>query len=232
VDWLRRWKYRALLLALLFLVVVYPTLRGLVVTQLVYDLLMAVVLLAALFAVFTPRSRLLAVALGAPALFGLWTGYLLPELPRLPVVVSFHAAAVLFLAFTVVTILREVHLRERVDADGVYGAMIGYLLIGLLFGHLYCILEVATPGSFHASGEVLDQIRDEGHAHFQLTYFSFSTLTTAGYGDIAPVKAGARGLAVVEAMVGQFYVAVLLGELIGKKVAHALAERRPGPKEP
>jgi hypothetical protein len=65
--------------------------------------------------------------------------------------------------------------------------------------------------------------------HFQLTYFSFVTLTTVGYGDITPAREGPRGLAVVEAMVGQFYVAVLLGELIGKRVSHALEDRPKGP---
>ena len=103
-----------------------------------------------------------------------------------------------------------------------------YLLLGLGFAHLYCILKAAVPGSFRASDEILAQIRDEGRVHFQLTYFSFVTLTTVGYGDIAPAQEGARGLAVVEAMLGQFYMAVLLGELIGKRVSQVLSERRRG----
>ena len=232
MDWMRRWKYRALLIALLFLIVVYPTMRGALAVRLVYEVLMATVFLAALMIVFTPRTRFLAVALGAPTLVGLWTGYVLPDLPRVALGLSFHVAAVLFLAFTLITILTEVHRQDRVDADSIYGALGGYLLLGLGFGHLYCILETVTPGSFRVTDEVLAQLRDEGHVHFQLTYFSLATLTTVGFGDIVPAKPGARGLAVVEAMLGQFYVAALLGELIGKKVSQALADRRPGPDDP
>ena len=60
---------------------------------------------------------------------------------------------------------------------------------------------------------------------FHLSYFSLVTLTTLGYGDITPLSHGTRGLAVVEAIMGQFYIAVLIGDLIGKRVATALGER-------
>src|SRR5262249_596893 len=153
-----------------------------------------------------------ALLLGVPTLLGLWTGYVLPDVPRLPLVVAFHAAAALFLVFTVGSILADVYRRDRVDADVVNGALCGYLLVALGFGHLYCILETADPGSYRANDEIMAQLRDEGRIHFQLTYFSFSTLTTVAYGDIIPAKEGARGLAIVEAMTGQFYVAVLLSQ--------------------
>jgi hypothetical protein len=76
VDWLRRWKYLALLVALLFLIVVYPMLRGLLAARLVYDGLLTTVFLVALVTVFASRQRLLAVLLGAPTLLGVWTDYL------------------------------------------------------------------------------------------------------------------------------------------------------------
>src|SRR5262249_52163212 len=146
-----------------------------------------------------------------PLLVGLWTGYTLPWLPRLPVVLALHAGAAVFLVFAVYVILADVHRRERIDADGVNGALCAYLLIGLGFAHVYCMMEAVNPGSFRASGENLSRITDEGQLHYQLTYFSFVTLTTVGYGDVTAAKDGPRGLAVVEAMLGQFYVAVLLG---------------------
>ena len=48
-----------------------------------------------------------------------------------------------------------------------------------------------------------------------LIYFSFVTLTTVGYGDVHPVHAAARSLAVAEALVGQLYLAILIGSLVG-----------------
>jgi hypothetical protein len=226
MAWLSRWKYLALLISLLILIVVYPTVRGILAARLVYDALITLVFLTALLAVFESRLRLFALLLGVPALLGLWTDYALPDLPRLPLVVGFHTTAALFLAFTVSTVLADIYRRERIDAGCVHAALCGYLLVGLGFGHLYCIVEATVPGSFNATDQILPQLQDDRHAHFQLSYFSFVTLATVGYGDITPAKEAARGLAVVEAMLGQFYIAVLLGELIGKRVSQAIADRQ------
>src|SRR5204863_7015600 len=101
------------------------------------------------------------------------------------------------------------------SADSIYGAFCGYLLVGLIFGHLYRCLEALSPGSFHGNADFMAHVQDERYTHFLLVYFSFVTLTTVGYGDITPASEATRGLAVVEAVIGQFYLAVLIGELIG-----------------
>jgi hypothetical protein len=230
VRGLLRWKFLALLLALILLLVVHPLLRDHFGARLLEEVLLATVFLAALLSVYPKGHRLVAVVLGVPTLVGLWSGYVLPGLPRPPMAVAFHAAATLFLVFTVATILRGVYQEEQVTADGISGALCAYLLVGLAFGHVYCIIETTIPGSFRATDEILEQLRDEGRVHFQLTYFSFATLTTVGYGDLAPAKGGARALAVFEAVVGQFYLAVLVGALIGKRVSQVLAERQAGAK--
>jgi hypothetical protein len=84
------------------------------------------------------------------------------------------------------------------------------------------VIEIARPGSFRVDAEFADQLQLEHHRHFFLTYYSFITLTTVGYGDVVPIKAASRGMAIVEAILGQFYIAVLIAELIGKRVAQAL----------
>lgn len=229
MEQLRKRKYLALLSTLLLLIVAFPLLRTVLAARLIYDALLATVFLLALVTVFTPRRRLLAVLLGVPTMVGLWVGYVLPDLPRVPLVVAFHSSAAVFLGFALVAILADVYRRERIDVDGVYGALCGYLLVGLGFGHVYCIVETANPGSFHANEEIRWRLRDESEMQFELSYFSFTTLTTLGYGDVTPARGGARGLAIVEAMLGQFYVAVLLGELIGKKVSQAITDKPPDP---
>ena len=90
--------------------------------------------------------------------------------------------------------LGEVYRATRVSIDHVCGALCGYLLIGLIFGHLYCVVEQLSPGSFRSGGDALTAV-DEGRRHFVLTYFSLVTLTTLGYGDVLPVREWARGLA-------------------------------------
>jgi hypothetical protein len=232
-------KYRGLLVALLLLLVAYPVLRGPVGSPVLFDVLLSAVFLAALGVVFPgPRVRLVALTLGVPTVLGVWAGYALPGFPRRPLEISFHLAAGLFLAFAVATILRGVFRETTVTADSVYGGFCGYVLTGLAFGHAFCLVETLAPGSFSASGALPDRLRDRAEQHFLLSYFSLTTITTAGFGDVTPASDTARALAMVEAVAGQFYIAVLVAELVGKRLAQALppaapdpaAARRPGPE--
>ncbi|HEY1861907.1 MAG TPA: potassium channel family protein [Gemmataceae bacterium] len=228
--WLRR-RYLVLLLALVFSLVIFPLLRDTLDEPFLADAMLTIVFVAAFRVVFAKkRWHVLAVLLGIPPLVGLWTGYVLPGLPRPPLAVGFHLCAAVFLSFAVATILGSILGEKVVTADSIYGAFSGYLLAGLAFGHLYCVVEIVIPGSFRVDASVASQLQVEHHRHFLLSYFSFITLTTVGYGDVVPIKAAARGLTIVEAIIGQFYIAVLIAELIGKRVAHALTSPQSEPK--
>jgi hypothetical protein len=91
---------------------------------------------------------------------------------------------------------------------------------------VYSLLEAVAPGSFRLRQDLATPVHDPERRQFLLTYFSPVTLTTVGYGDITPGSDPARGLAAVEAVLGQFYIAVLIAELIGKRVAQALSGPR------
>src|SRR5262249_12984417 len=107
-----------------------------------------------------------------------------------------------------------------VTRDSIFGAFCGYVLVGLAFGHVYCILETAVPGSFQGRGLILDRPPTGERLNYLLNYYSLITLTTVGFGDMAPARDGARGLSAVEAIVGQFYIAVLIAQLIGKRLTN------------
>lgn len=94
----------------------------------------------------------------------------------------------------------------RVDAEHLYAALSAYLLSGIYFGLLYWQLEQVRPGSFTHNG-----IFSQASA----IYFSFVTLATLGYGDIAPHGDIARGIAIVEGVGGQLFLAVLIARLVG-----------------
>ena len=97
------------------------------------------------------------------------------------------------------------------------GAVAVYLLIGIIFAEAYRLLYIAFPGavSVHTSNTMTVKFFQE------LVYFSLSTLTTAGYGDITPVHPLARSLANLEAVTGQLYIVLLIGRLLTLHLAQA-----------
>jgi hypothetical protein len=219
------YKYRVLLLALFLLLIAYPILSGPAGSPVLARSLLTAVFLAGGWVVFVDRRlRLLGVVLGGPALLGAWTGFALPEEHGRVVAAAFHLAAAAFHLFVTVVLLRGVHRERDVSADVIAAALCGYLLLGVAFGHVYCLIDAAIPGSFRG----LDAEVGEYHTHFRLTYYSFITLTTVGYGDITPARDTARSLAMAEAVAGQFYLAVLVADLVGKRLAQMFAPNAAG----
>jgi voltage-gated potassium channel Kch len=107
--------------------------------------------------------------------------------------------------------LRFVLRATTVAAEHIYAALSAYLLAGIFWGVCYWVVEQTTPGSMAA-----------GQGTFTLNtsmYFSFVTLATLGYGDILPLSDAARSLAVVEAVAGQLYLAVLVARLVSLYVS-------------
>jgi hypothetical protein len=221
----RRWKFSVLLIALLALMVAHPLSSETTAFSAAYEVLLGSVFLCAILALFQrPQSRLAALLLGIPTVIGTFTSRWAPAWSPLATELFFHSLPVLFLSYTAAVILRSIFVDDNVTADSVNGAFCGYLLIALAFGHLYCLVEAFHPGSFLVNGVVNALPEQQGVRHFRLTYFSLVTLTTVGYGDITPARDGARMLAGIEAVCGQFYVAAIIAELIGLKVSASLRE--------
>jgi len=91
--------------------------------------------------------------------------------------------------------------------DRVFGAIVLYLLIGLIWAVIYSAISLHVPNAFAGSVGVNAGLSD-------WVYFSFVTLTTVGYGDITPVAQGARALATLEAFIGQLYPAIIIARLV------------------
>jgi hypothetical protein len=93
---------------------------------------------------------------------------------------------------------------------------------------LYAVIEVTQPGSFQATGKMADSLTSVEGRGPVLIYYSFVTMTTVGYGDITPVSPPARTLAWLEAMTGQFYIAVLVAGLVGIRLSQGPVKRNDG----
>lgn len=156
-----------------------------------------------------PLVRVIAAGLATVALALLWLHHLVP---RDAVLFSAYAASIGFLGLTTAGVLARVLRAERVTSRQIEGAVAAYLMIGLLWGFAYTLLELSYPGSFNFSTEAAGA--DPVESRRELAYFSFVTLTTLGYGDVTPRSPSARTLATLEALVGQLYLVILIARLV------------------
>ena len=118
-------------------------------------------------------------------------------------------------------ILVDVLAAKRIVFDMVCGALCVFVLFGMCWANVYTLLERLAPGSFAIdfARYHVDAGADPFAAAGVFTYYSFVTLTTVGYGDIVPASATARWLVWLEAVFGQFYMAVFVSRLIGLQVS-------------
>jgi hypothetical protein len=138
-----------------------------------------------------------------------------------------YGLTLLILIYTTCTILMAIIRQSQVTLETLKAAVCVYLLIGLLWVYIYALIDLAQPGSF------LIRRHDDGpnFAHLlvsrsfpELLYFSYSTLTTLGFGDILPLSGLARTLSYLESIVGQFYLTVLIARLVGMHITQSSGE--------
>jgi len=199
-----------LLIALLVLLFAYPfILDGSLANRLILGLLNVVIMVSSAYAATATRRAFVLVVLflGLPVL-GLQFLYLLYGN-----LVIFHLLFAYYLAlytFTIGHVLRYVLGPDQVTADKIHGAISAYILIGLLWAWIYTYIDYLNPGSFSYNGAITQPLKVVDFA-----YFSFATLTTTGYGDIAPVTAHARSMVILEQLTGTFFIAILIARLTG-----------------
>jgi hypothetical protein len=218
-----RWRYLVLLGTLLAVLVVQPVSLGFSTPPRLFDIFLMLVTVALLLSFSPDRSRrLVAIAFGVPTGLLLLSGQLFTGQLEKMAVLSGHGLAVLFCFWGAAVIVAALFRRQALSADSVFGAVCGYLLLGMAWGVLYSMLDAAWPGSFEIGSRLAEQVRAEDSRIGLFTYYSFVTLTTVGYGDVTPLSSPARTCAWLEALTGQFYLAVLVAGLVG-----ALLSRKP-----
>jgi len=124
-----------------------------------------------------------------------------------------------FLAITVILILKHLFHTRDVTPNMISASLCAYFMLAFLWATLYASVELVDPGAFRFPDGVVAQERSmqsTGEMSGYAVYYSLVTLTTLGYGDITPVSSAARSLSVVEAAIGQIYLAVLVASLVGR----------------
>jgi voltage-gated potassium channel len=226
---LRARRHTALLLAIVALFAVRPFLGDTGVGAVVFSLAILLVLLGALLtmqvddlvgereALLVQRRRRSFVgwALAVPAVAErLWV-FFAPN-SRLLVVGSF--SWLLFFCYVTWSQLRSLLKQREVTGETISMSISIYLLLGLCWGILYIVIFTRHPEafSFGTSPGVSEQ-----HMFPIFIYFSLTTLSTIGFGDITPLSLPARYAAVAEGITGQFYLAILVARLVGMQMSRA-----------
>jgi hypothetical protein len=198
-----------LLASLVLAIVATPFIESLKYGGVIEPLLMTVVLFLAVLAVGGNRKTLIiAICLVVPAVIGRWITHLMPKL----VSGEIHwVAELVFLGFVVGQLFRFIMRAPRVNAEVLCAGISGYLLLAMIWIVAYRLVAQAIPDAFLISaGPPSHRTMDA----FTAFYFSFATITTIGYGEIVPVANVARMLAVMEAVTGMFYMAIVISRLV------------------
>lgn len=208
-------QFTILLIAILCFLLIPPFFINYEPTGVLASIFLSILLMSVLYVFPRRREFGIACVLAVPTLASRW------------LVFAFHFNVIFlatvslcwlcFLILTDLVVLRQVLTATHVTNDTISGAICGYLLLGLVFAFMYALVGLAYPGSFVMEGKAI--ISDKSRIFYQhelsgLIYFSYVTLATLGYGDIAPKSAPARMLAALEAIAGQFYVAILIARLV------------------
>lgn len=125
-----------------------------------------------------------------------------------------------FLLTAIFFTFKQVATDTEITINRIMGAIAVYLLLGVLWAVAYTLVELIWPGSINGF-----EVGGGAQWNSEWLYFSFVTMTTLGYGDIAPVSAIARVLAYMQAVFGQFYIAILVAGLVGAYISQRDRDR-------
>ncbi len=222
---LARGPYGLLLVWLLALCLLAPLIDGTGRTISMFDLMICVIMLSGLHAAQSTRRALVAAtALIVSDLFSHWNAIAIPD------EVSFlihYTINLLILLFVTHSILTHIIADNQVTIETLKAAVCVYLLLGLVWLYIYALIDVLIPGSFLIRRQV--PVNRFGHlvvgdSFAELLYFSYTTMTTLGFGDILPLSNFARTFSYLEAIVGQIFLTILIARLVGMHITRSSRE--------
>jgi hypothetical protein len=209
----QRLKY--ILISLVLLVALYPMIESGGLSSRLLNFFFTMILVATIYVASSSGHRLFVVlCIGIPWEVAAWANTLFQNSATMTIA---SALLIIFSGYAAYTILTFVLSAEKITADMICGAISSYLLLGLAWVGCFTLLETLQPGSFAIGGlshpDTILKTTD-------FIYLSYVTLTTLGYGDIVPISARAHSLAILEAITGVFFMAVLIARLVGTHIVH------------
>jgi len=218
-------RYSFLLAALVLMLAGDPLLVHYAAGRMALDVFSAIVLLSAVLALGNRRVALTIAAIIAGAdLLATLAAWLLDSGAPLgdgPFATIRIIASIAFFTYMAGVVMMDVMRGSDVTFDSICAAACVYLMIGLTWAYIYLLIEHWSPASYAYSEALWESTNlENAHELFSImTYFSFVTLTTLGYGDIAPVSGPARTACWLEAITGQLFLATYVAGLVGIHIA-------------
>lgn len=212
-------RYAVLSFWIIFIIAAFPYFINSSFGLFVFSLIVSFILISAVFSI-TGRSKFafITLILIIPTLILAWIELFLVS-DELLIISKFLSLVVLALV-TFSIFIEVVRSKSPIPRHIIWGAIAVYLLIGLSFAILFQLTDLITPGSFYYG------INPEAVLSFSdFVYFSYVTLATLGYGDIVPMTAQARSFAILEAITGSLYLAVLIAKIVSLSIAASMDKK-------
>lgn len=204
--------YNILLLFLFLLFIFRPQVHEILYFA-IWKLILTCTLLSVIFNTnFSRKLKIITGVLALPAILFNWLNLWHTSEVIFVLNVAF---TLIFLAICTAAILyHAIVITHHVSLDTLKGVICAYFMVAFFFAYIYYLVEYLHPNSFNFAKPELATFTFT-HYISEMLYFSFTTLLTIGYGDITPNTDVGQTAAVLEGLVGQFYLAVLVARLIG-----------------
>ena len=214
INRLRSRRFAYLTMSLVLLIIAYPYLEIEIIGQVVMTVITILVMVSLIVAVSdSKRNIIIALCLAVPWFVTLMINFPLFESERSIVVRKEIVFAVLLFLFTTITIFIHLLKSREVTSEILFASVCVYLLVGLTWAALYIFIDILYPNSFIDVGDNIAITAP------RFLFFSYITLTTVGYGTMTPITDPARSLALLEAIIGQLYLAILVARLVGLHIS-------------
>ena len=214
VNRLRSKRFGYLAKSLVILILAYPYLEVNVTGQIVMTIITILVMMSLVVAVGDRRRDfIIAFCLTLPWFVSLIVNFPLFESARTVLIRKEIVFAILLFSYTTIKIFLHLLKSREVTSEILFASVFVYLLIGLTWAALYIFINILYPHSFIDVGDNIAITAP------RFLFFSYITLTTVGYGTLTPISDPARSLALLEAIIGQLYLAILVARLVGLHIS-------------
>ncbi len=198
-----RGKIKYLLISLIILLLCYPFLENSRFENEALSIFFSFVMLSALYVANIDKKHLaIGMVLGIPAMIANWLNYVSGRF-----YIS-HFLSAMFYLYVIYSLLTYLIRAVVVTPNVLYASIVTYLLIGIAFGEAFMTIETLIPGSFSISSPNWPD----------MIYYSFTALTTVGYGDINALSSFARMVSSIESVSGQMFLTIIVAKLVALSV--------------